>query len=238
MQVLGILLTIACYGLALYLWWSEHSWNYLVTLAAGHLAALLDPLWQWLYGVQFSPTLATWREFAGYPLPTVVLIASAWFYTLPALTVFYLYRHRWWFSSYTAALLTYIIFLLYHLLLQSLGTRSGLWRFVRADAPSFNLAPPLLSAIMAALVSLVILYILLATHRYGLLSLALVVLPSVLLASLLVHGLLGAPLWVPVLLNAQRWALMVGTLGTLGLLVWAVHINASGITLADRSPIV
>lgn len=237
MQVLGVLLTFVCYGAALYLWWQERSWNYLIALVAGHLAALLDPLWQWLYGVEFGPSLVVWRELLGYPLPLAVLIASAWFYTLPALVVFYLYRHRWWFSSYIAALLTYVIFLLYHLLLQSLGTRSGVWRFVRTDPLPFNIAPPLLSAIMAALVSLVMLYILLATHRYGLLSLLLVVLPSVLLASLLVHGLLGAPLWVPVLLNAQRWALTIGTAGTLALLIWAVHLNAAGITLADRSTV-
>lgn len=233
MQFLAILLTVLCYAAAGYLWWRDQSWNYLVALIAGHLAAPLDPLWQLLYGFSFAPDLATFRVLLGQPLPTVVLISSAWYYTLPALAVLFLYRNRWWFSGYATALLTYSIFLLYHLLMQSLGTRLEMWSFVRADVLPLNIAPALLSAVLGALVSLIVLYLLLATHRYGLPSLLLVVLPSVLLASLLVHGVLGAPLWVPVLLEAQRWALTLGMLGTLGLVLWAIHIGASGIMLAD-----
>jgi hypothetical protein len=234
MHVLGVLLTLLCYGVAVWLGMRERSWSYLLALIAGQLAALLDPLWQRLYGFAFDPGLGIARQILGGPLPTAVFWSSAWFYTLPALVVLYLYRHRWWFSSYTAALLTYGVFLLYHLLIQSLGRASGVWRFLRTDPLPFNIAPPLLSAILGALVSLMLLYMLLATHRYSLISLAAIVLPSALLCSLLVHGVLGAPLWVPVLLNAQRWALMLGTVGTLALVVWAVHIGASGITLADN----
>jgi hypothetical protein len=233
MQFLAILLTVLCYVAAGYLWWREQSWNYLVALVAGHLAALLDPLWQLLYGFSFAPELATFATLLGRPLPTTVLISSAWYYTLPGLAVLYLYRNRWWFSGYTTALLTFGIFLLYHLLMQSLGTRLEIWSFTRSDALPLDIGPTLLSALLGALVSLMLLYLLLATHRYGLPSLLLVVLPSVLMASLLVHGVLGAPLWVPVLLEAQRWALTLGMLGTLGLVLWAIHIGASGITLAD-----
>lgn len=234
MQFLGILLTICCYGVALYLGWRERTWHYLVMIGAGHLAALLDPLWQRLYGVEFAQSLALLQTPLGR-VPLAVLISSAWFYTLPAMVVLYLYRHRWWFGTYTAALLTYGVFLLYHLLMQSLGTRRELWRFVRSEPLPFNLTPALLSAVLAALVSLLLLYMLLATHRYGLVSMVLVVLPSALLISLLVHGILGAPLWVSMLLNAQRWALSLGAVGTLALVAWAIHISASGITLADRS---
>jgi hypothetical protein len=233
MQFLAIVVTLLCYGLAIFLLWREQVWNYLIALLAGHLAAPLNPLWQMLYGFTFAPNLALFGNYLDRPLPLVVVLASAWYYTLPALTVLFLYRSRWWFNAYSTALLTYGIFLLYHLLMQSLGTRLGLWVFTRSDALPLDLGPWLISAVLGALVSLVLLYLLLATHRYGLPSLLLVVLPSVLLVSLLVHGVLGAPLWVPLLLDAQQWALMLGLAGTLGLVLWAIHIGASGITLAD-----
>jgi len=47
--------------------------------------------------------------------------------------------------------------------------------------------------------------------------------------SLLVHGLLGAPLWIALLLDGQPWVVLAGLFSTLLLLVWAGQIITSGI---------
>jgi hypothetical protein len=57
----------------------------------------------------------------------------------------------------------------------------------------------------------------------------LAVLPAALLLSLLVHGLLGAPLWIALLLDGQQWAVLAGMLSTVVLLVWAAQIITAGI---------
>jgi hypothetical protein len=57
----------------------------------------------------------------------------------------------------------------------------------------------------------------------------LVLLPATLLASLFVHGLLGAPFWITLLIDMQSWVLSIGALSTLALLIWAVHIIARGL---------
>ena len=46
---------------------------------------------------------------------------------------------------------------------------------------------------------------------------------------LLVHGLLGAPLYTALLLHAQSWAGAIGLIGTLGLVASGVHIVASSL---------
>jgi hypothetical protein len=90
---------------------------------------------------------------------------------------------------------------------------------------------------MAALISLILLYVLLLVRRFAWLSMLLTLLPATLLASLLVRGLLGGPLWVSLIINdlqewvvAQDWVVQIGVVGTLALLIWAIHIVARSLS--------
>ena len=87
----------------------------------------------------------------------------------------------------------------------------------------------LLSAIMNGLVGLATLAAILLTRRYSLTSLLWIVMPIPLALSLLVHGLLGAPLYTALILQAQSWAGAIGLLGTLGLLLSGAHIIAGSL---------
>jgi hypothetical protein len=232
MTALAILVTIICYALAGYLWYQQRAPIYLLSLIGGHLSAFATPLWRLLYGVSYSPNLETIQAVIGQPVPTALLIASAWYYPLPALLVLYLFTTRWWFPGYLTSLITFLIFLLYHLLIETIGLRTNLWD---ADWPTLPLGLPgsLLPAIMAGLISYGLLYLVLSTYRYALLSLALVIVPAALLLSLAVRGVLGAPLWVALLLDGAPWMLTIGLYSVLALLGWAVHILTVGISRVE-----
>lgn len=244
-----ILLTVGAYGLAIYLWWRERSPNYLIAIIAGHLVSLPSPLWQALYGFMYNVRSPVLYTLLGHPLPRTIFLA-AWTIMLPPLAIFFLFRHRWWFAGYTAGLLTFLLFVFYHLLVEMSGLRAGWWCYTGQSALPFGLpllpAAPvsfvcstsplplglpitLLSALMNGLVSLGLLSALLLTHRYAWTSLLVILLPMPLLLSLFVHGLLGAPLYAALLLGAQSWAGVIGLLGTLGLLTWGAHIVAGSL---------
>jgi hypothetical protein len=121
-----------------------------------------------------------------------------------------------------------MIFLLYHLLIELVGLRANLWSYREAALP-MGLPSPLLSAIMAGLISYAALYVLLSTYRYAWLSMALAIIPSVLLISLLIHGLLGAPLWIALALNGASWTVGLGAISALALLLWAIQIITGGL---------
>jgi hypothetical protein len=245
-----ILLTLGAYGLAFYLWWREHSPNYVVAILAGHLGSLLSPLWQALYGFSYSEQFTPLYTLLGHPLPRIIFVA-AWTIMLPPLVIFYLFRHRWWFSGYITCIMTFVLFVLYHLLIELLGIRGGWWCYTGHSTLPFGLpllpqspageavcaAPVLpfgmpvtfLAALMNGLVSLGLLSVLLLTHRYAWTSLVLILLPMPLLLNLFIQGLLGAPLYTALLLGAQSWAGAIGLLGTLGLLIWGAHIVAGSL---------
>ena len=228
------LVTLACYGLAAALWWYNGWRQYVFALLSGHVAALLAPLWMRLYGVVYNPGLSLMGLPLGGLVPTTLVLASAWIYPLPALIVLFLYHARWWFPGYLTGLLTYTLMLLYHLLIQLVGLRSGVWGYAAEPLGVLPLPPALVSAALAALVSLGLLYVLLLVGRYALFSQLFTLLAAALLLSLGVHGLLGAPLWVPPLLRiaplaVPPWLLSVGLLFTLALLAWAIHIGAWGL---------
>ncbi|HNP72893.1 MAG TPA: hypothetical protein PLO33_10190 [Kouleothrix sp.] len=240
MEVGVILLTLVAYGLAIYLWVREHTPNYTVAMLGSHLAVLLSPFWQALYRFSYNPTLpALYRlgiderlqsltRLQEYSLPRAVF-AAAWLSLLPALVVFYLYRHRWWFPGYVTSILTFTLFVVYHLMVDIVVQRQG-WLLFNGDS-LLPLGVPqlLLSALMNGLVSLGVLAALLLTRRYSITSLLWIVLPIPLALSLLVHGLLGAPLYTALLLQAQSWAGAIGLLGTLGLVFSGAHIIAGSL---------
>jgi len=239
MQVGVIFASIIAYALAIFLWWRERTPNYLIALLAGHLAVLLSPFWQALYVFSYNesfPTLYRLGSVGGiqafvrlqaYELPRPVFL-GAWLIMLAPLAIFYLYRHRWWFPSYLTSLLTFILFVLYHLLVETIGLRQGWWMYNGGVLP-LGLSQPMLAALMNGLVSLGALAALLLTRHYALGSLLAILLPIPLALCLLVHGLLGAPLYTALLLHAQSWAGAIGLIGTLGLVASGVHIVASSL---------
>lgn len=229
MELAATLLLIVCYGLAGYLAWAQRTPIYLFALLAGHVGALASPLWRALYGVSYSLDLPAVQTLLGQPVPLPVLLGAGWYYTLPALVVFFLFSTRWWFPGALTGVLTYLIFLLYHLLIETLGLRTETWAYAGSDLP-LGFSAPLLAAIMSSLISYGLLYTLLAVHRFAWPSMLLAILPSVLAVSLLVHGLLGAPLWLALLLEGQAWAVAAGLVTSVALLVWAGQIITGGIS--------
>jgi hypothetical protein len=239
MQVGVIFVSIAVYALAIFLWWREHAPNYFVALLGGHLAALLSPFWQALYVFSYNESfpilyrlgsiggIQAFTRLQAYGLPRPVFL-GAWAIMLAPLLIFYLYRHRWWFPGYLTSLLTFILFVLYHLLIETIGLRQGWWSY-RGGLLPLGLGQPFLAALMNGLVSLGALAALLLTRRYALGSLLAMLLPIPLALCLLVHGLLGAPLYTALLLQAQSWAGAIGLIGTLGLVASGVHIIASSL---------
>jgi hypothetical protein len=227
METAAIVLLIICYVIAGYLAWRQRSAIYLLAMVSGHLSALASPLWRLLYGVSYGLSLDRVQAALAQPAPTSLILASGWHYPLPAMLVLYLYLTRWWFPGSITGVLTYLIFLLYHLLIELVGLRGSLWSY-KAALP-LGLPSPLLAAIMAGLISYATLYVLLSTYRYAWLSMALAIIPSVLLISLLIHGLLGAPLWIALALNGASWAVGLGTISALALLLWAIQIITGGI---------
>jgi hypothetical protein len=235
-----ILLTVSMYILAIYLWWRDHAPNYLVALIAGHVGSLLSPLWQALYGFEYNPQFSVYYRFHfeerfaalarlnELPLPRPVFL-GAWTIALLPLAIFYLSRHRWWFPGYLTSLLTFVLFVLYHLLVELIGLRQGWWRYTGQLWLPLGMPETLLSALMNGLVSLGLLATLLLTRRYALPSLMLILLPMQLALCLFVNGVLGAPIYMVRLLQAQSWAGAIGLLGTLGLVVWGAHIVASSL---------
>jgi hypothetical protein len=239
MQVGVIFASVIMYALAIFLWWREHTPNYFVALLAGNLAVLLSPFWQALYVFSYNedfPILYRIGSVGGiqalarlqaFGLPRPVFLGG-WLIMLAPLAIFYLYRHRWWFPGYLTSLLTFILFVLYHLLIETIGLRQGWWNYNGGALP-LGLGKPLLAALMNGLVSLAALAALLLTRRYSLGSLLAILLPIPLALCLLVHGLLGAPLYTALLLQAQSWAGAIGLIGTLGLVASGVHIVASSL---------
>ncbi|MBK9943632.1 MAG: hypothetical protein IPP13_18655 [Kouleothrix sp.] len=240
MDVFVILLSLVVYGLAIFLWVRERTPNYAIAMLGAHLAALVSPFWQALYGFSYDERLRSlYRlgiderlqsliQLPQYTLPRAVFL-GAWAGVLPALLVFYLFRHRWWFPGYVTSLLTFSLFVVYHLMLELIVLRQGLMRYTVDALLPLGVPQMLLSALMNGLVSLGVLAALLLTRRYSLTSLLWIVLPIPLALSLLVHGLLGAPLYTVLILRAQSWAGAIGLLGTLGLLFSGAHIVAGSL---------
>lgn len=236
MEFLAILITVLCYLSACLLIWRLRSLVYVITLLSGHLATLVAPLWVLLYGIVYSPRLPVLTTVLGVPVFQPLVIAAAWFYTLPPLLVLFLYQTRWWFPGYMTGLLTFVVFLLYHIVIGNLGLRNHWWTYTNGVLP-FDIPLALLSAVMGAMISFGLLYLLLLFYRSSLLNLLITLFPATLLLSLLVHGLLGAPFWIARILplgSEQSWSISAGLLFTLGLIAWAVHIITSGLERVDH----
>lgn len=234
MEVVVFLITVFYYGLALFLWWDEQTPMYLIALVSGHIGALASLLWPVLYDVSYRSDFGALFTVLGQPLLGILFVGSAWFYTLPALVVLYLYAAHWWFSGYLTGLITYGVFLFYHTIFESIGLRSSVWVYTNPVPLPLGLSQALISTLMAALISLMVLYLLLLTYRSSFVSMLLALVPATLGSNLLVRGLLGAPFWLTLKLGVQDWMVSIGALSTLVLLAWAVHIVAWGMSRIER----
>ncbi len=224
---LGILLfTIGAFGVAGVLAWRDRHPHYLIALASGQIATFLSPLWQRLYGFSYDPSFSPLLSAFDRPLPTTIFLAG-WTLMLPPLAIFFLYQRRWWLSGYFTGALTFVLFTLYHILIETIGARAGWWQYADGGVLPFDISVTVLAGLMNGLVSLGGLAMLLITRHYAWPMLLAVILPAPLLMSALVHGLLGAPLYTVLLLRAQSWAAAIGMIGTLGLILWGAHIIAS-----------
>lgn len=228
MELAATLLLLICYGLAAYLAWAEGTPLYLIALVAGHLSSIASPLWRLLYGVNYSLDLTIIQMLLGQSAPLSVIIGAGWYYPLPALVIYYLYSVRWWFPGIVSGVITYIFMLFYYLLIEILGLRAQIWGYTLPRLP-LGLSAPLVAAPMSALVAYGLLYGLLLVHRHTWQGMLMLILPAPLVLSLLVHGLLGAPLWVALLFNGQPPVVLAGLICTLLLMVWAGQIITSGL---------
>ena len=230
MQTFFIILTLAFYLLAGFMIYQQRSYRYLIVLALGHLTALFDPLWQRLFAYTWDGNLSTVAEVGRFPIPTFFFLMSSWFYALPALVLFYIYRRGWWPRHYFTGIVAYMSMLLYHLLIQGLLGR-GDTPLRTFDKPNLPLTFPfeLLVALLAALISLLLLYLLIATRHYPWTTLIPIVLGALLGTSLLVYGVLGAPFWLPQRLNQAPTVAGAGLLVTIGVVVWAAHLACWGL---------
>ncbi|MBC8161974.1 MAG: hypothetical protein H7Z42_12225 [Roseiflexaceae bacterium] len=87
MQLIIVMLTLAMYGLAAYLWRRDGVANYVIALAAGQLGTLLAPLWQTLYSFEYAVSLAPLFRVFGQDLPRTVIFGG-WQAVLPAPVIF------------------------------------------------------------------------------------------------------------------------------------------------------
>lgn len=238
-----ILLTIGLYGLAIFVGMRERTALYVVGLAAGQLSTLASPLWQRLYRFSYSPDFPTLLSYADHPLPRIVFM-SGWMMVLPALLLIYIFRRHAWYTTYIAALMLGFMFLVYHLLIEGFGTRGAWWTYSSIQLP-LNITATLLAAIMNSLITIGTLAALQITRRYTTSSLILFLLPVPSILRLFVNGLLGAPIYTVLLINRylpdlrpQSWANTIAVLGTIALLVWAVHVIAQTFQRQGERPIV
>jgi len=234
METAVVLLTIVCYALAIFLGWQWRTPMFVFALLAGHISSLVSPIWSFLYGFTYAADLKVFSSVAGLTFIQPLIIAASWFYTLPALLVIALYRLRLWRAGYLTGMLTFAGFLGYHLLLEIFGMGQGIWEYTMMATLPLGIANWMLSALMATLISLATLYILLMVFRYSWVTMFALLVPAPLIFSVVVRGMLGAPLWISRLLRAESWAASIGVICTLAFLAWAVHIVVWGISRVDR----
>lgn len=232
MEIGVIILTVGAFGMAIYQGLRDRTALYVVALVAGQVSTLPSPFWQWLYRFTYNASGPALLTLIDHPLPRIVALAG-WTAIVPPLLIILLSRRRAWFTSYPVALLLFTLFLVYHIVIETVGTQAGWWRYQGPVLP-LRISGTVLAALMNALVSLGVLAALQVTRHYAFGSLLLFLLPVPLLLRLLVHGLLGAPISTVLLIRTympelatESWADLIAVAGTLALLGWGVHVVAS-----------
>ncbi|WP_029214417.1 hypothetical protein [Kallotenue papyrolyticum] len=244
MSPLLLLLTLAVYGVAGYLFWRERSVCYLLTLIGGHLAMLLMPLWERAY--QLAPADGAGLVLAdGVAIAWPVLIYGGVLLVLPALLFYYGLRHRWWPRHYAVLWTGYAVAVLYFAVVDAGLERGNQGLIGLSHLAAAAIVPPTLTqAMLLAGVSLFVLYAMISTRHYGLQMALVPLLLAAIVGSLLFLGILGGPLWVAGLLAQQGvldergWLISLATLISLLLVLWGVHLLAAGLHSGRRQHLV
>lgn len=238
MSPLLVVVTLGVYALAIALLWLDRSLRYLLTVLAGHLAMLLVPLWERLYGV--DPTAGPQIPILGsIELSWPVVIGGGAVLALPVIVFFAGIRHKLWPRHYAAIWLGYGVFVLYFLLVDWLLERSGASLLTPAALVAGTPVPPVLvQAVLVAGASLGMLYALISTRHYSLSVALLLILLSGLVASLVFLGIFASPLWAAGFLGQSSTVVAAGALVSLLLVLWGVHLLAAGLHSARRQQLV
>lgn len=229
MEVLVLLVALACYGLAAWSLQREGTPIYLFLALAGQLGMLATPLWNLLYRDPYAADLAVFAELFGIPLYSLQAFGAAWHYTLPAMITYYLYTRRWWFPNYVTALLAYVVFMFYHALIEVAGLNAGLWNYTNSPVMPPGISPAFLAVLMGALISLILLYVVMTVRSYSWQSLFVFIVPAPLLLAILVRGVIGAPYWIVQAIDVEPWTQLIGSLSTVVLTLVGVHIFADAL---------
>jgi hypothetical protein len=233
-----VLVTILIYAVAGYLLWRERSFRYLLLLLAGHLAMLLTPLWQWLFAIQ--PPLGEGLSLLGrFEIPWSVIVGGGPLLALPPLIFYYGVRHRWWPRHYVAVWTAYLVLIIYFLLVEGVLERSGAVFFGDGLSVANTIIPSqLIQALLLAGVSLGMLYTVVSTRHFGLEIAAGLLLVSGIASALLFIGIFASPLWVGRFLGQNELLSAGGAIVSLMLVLWGVHLLASGTHAGRRQQFV
>lgn len=234
MTVSLMLTTIVSYLLALLLLWRDGSLRYLLILFAGHVLMLLVPLWQQVY--QVTPIEGPGPLLLGrFTIPWSLLIGGGPVVALPSLIFYYGLRHRWWSRHYAAIWASYIAFVMYFLFVEAVLVRNGALLFAGGVLLGETSVPAeIIQAVLLGGVSLGMAYTLVSTRHYALQVALVPLLLSGVVAALLFLGIFASPLWVTGLLEQEGWIVIGGALVSLGLVLWGVHLLASGLHAGRR----
>ena len=229
-----LLITLLSYLLALFVLWREGSLRYLLILLAGHMLMLLVPFWQQVYEVTpiegVGPSL-----FGRFTIPWSLLIGGGPVVALPSLIFYYGLRHGWWSRHYLAIWMSYISFVMYFLFVEAVLVRNGALLFAGGVILGERAIPAeIIQAVLLGGVSLGMAYTLVSTRHYALQVALVPLLLSGVVAALLFLGIFASPLWVMGLLKQEGWMVIGSALVSLALVLWGVHLLASGLHAGRR----
>lgn len=233
MPTLFVIIAILLFGTALGLWIRFGAYRYAVVLFAGLLTAAFDPLWQRLYGLTY-PANASAFMLWGRAVPQFAVMSASWLLILPAIITYFGGRRRWWPRHYLTGIIAFVAFILYHIIVQGLARRTGLWDYVNPTASTWGLGYNLLIAALSALISLLVYYMLVATRYYPPETAAPTLIVGVVLTPLLVYGILGAPYWLPQLTGQSSNIIRIGTIVMLLMVAWVAHLACWGMHASRR----
>lgn len=234
MSPLLLIITVLAYSAALLLLWRERSLRYLLMLLAGHVTMLLTPIWQRIYAID-TVDGASLAQLGRFELPWSLIIGGGTLLALPPLIFRFGLRRRWWPRHYAAIWLGYLVFVIYFLLVERLLASSGVQLFTDALVVGNTSIPAsIIQAVLIGGVSLGMLYALVSTRHYALEVALLPLLLSGIVSSLLFLGIFASPLWVAGLLAQSGLLVTSGALVSLALVLWGVHLLASGLHAGRR----
>jgi len=197
---------------------------------------LFDPIWQRLYGFTYASG-ASGMTLWGRTVPLFMILSASWLAALPAMVMYFGQRQRWWPRHYLSGVVAFVALILYHIIVQGIARRANLWDYSAASAFS-GLNQHIFIATLGALVSLLVLYTLVATRYYA----AELAIPALVagtaIAPVLAYGVLGAPYWLPTLIGQSTTISKAGALITLVLAAWVVHLACWGLHVSRKQLVI